>query len=643
MRVLLTIGILFLSIFSISAQPAEELKKYQDENPGIWAIYLEDKIELHFEIVDGKLFIYEDSYELTFFLQDMAGYLKEEEIPYSSFHSIENIKATTYIPGAKKYKAVKVKEFKEKDELSSSIFHDDVKYTTFSYEGLQKGAKSELSYRTIYKDEHLLSGEYLSSFIPTEHKSYSIIADEAIDIGIAEFNLDQLDYTFTERNEKGRNIYTWELKNSAKLEQESWSPGIAWYAGHVIPYIKSYTIDGKTTNVFRSTADLFNWYNSLVKDLNTEKNDPEIQALVDSITADAVDEIDVVRKIFYWTQDNIKYIAIEYGMGGFVPREADFICENRYGDCKDMASTITQLLSYAGVESYLTWIGTSKLPYKYSDIPTPVVDNHMIATYIDENGKYYFLDATGRYYKFGVPSAFIQGKEALIRRGENEFEVVTVPQVDPSTNIITEKVHLSIEGNSLYGKAISYIDGYQKSQFEYDIENLDHEDKLKFYKSFFSKGSNKFIPKNFTEENQYPIENPLTVSYDFTIDDYVMTNGDEMYINMNLDNVMIGQKIDDDRTVPVQNRFGISFESVNTLDVPEGWSIDYIPEDLKIETEFILYESIYTIENEQLVLYQNTNILFLNMKKEHFEEWNKSVKQINKNQNEIVIIKQKND
>lgn len=642
-RTTFLISFFFFLLGIVDAQPDVELKEYQDKYPGITAIRLSEIIELHFEIVNDEIYIYEDVFEETIFLLDMASYLKNEELGYGTFNEIKNIEASTLVPEKRKYKTIKVKEFKEKEELSSNIFHDDTKYITFSYEGLQKGAKTKLKYRRILKDEHLIGKEYLQSYLPIIHKRYSIIADEAIDIGIATFNFDSENIEYSESNNKGVNTYSWEVKNSKEVENENWAPDVAWYVPHVIPYIKSYTIAGNTTNVFRNTEDLFHWYSEITSGVNISQDDPEIQALVDSITSGAVDELDKVRKVFYWTQDNIKYIAIEYGMGGFIPREADFVCENRYGDCKDMASTITELLSYAGVESYITWIGTNKVPYRYSEVPTPVVDNHMIATYIDKDGKYYFLDATGRYSKFDTPSSFIQGKEALLKKGDGSFEVVTVPNVSSRDNLILEKINLKIDGKNVKGNALTQISGYQKTQFEYEIENMSKDDKLAFYKAYFLKGSNKFIPQNFTEKNLYPIENPLELSYDFTIDDYVIVNGDEKYINMNLENTVLGQKIDEDREIPIQNKYSIAFENENTLEIPKGWSVDYVPEDLIIKNDFIHYESSYEIMDEKLILRQQTNISFINMKKEHFDQWNKNVNLINKNQNEVVIIKQNHD
>ena len=110
---------------------------------------------------------------------------------------------------------------------------------------------------------------------------------------------------------------------------------------------------------------------------------------------------------------------------------------------------------------------------------------------------------------------------------------------------------------------------------------------------------------------------------------------------MNLDGIMRGQKIEKDRIIPIQNKYKSSFETENILTIPQGWGVDYIPEDLLIDNQFIYYESSYKTKGEQIILYQKTSIRFMNMEKQNFEKWNKSIGSIKRNQNEIIIIKQK--
>jgi hypothetical protein len=126
------------------------------------------------------------------------------------------------------------------------------------------------------------------------------------------------------------------------------------------------------------------------------------------------------RRIYNWVQKNIKYVAFEQGMEGFVPREANLVCNRRFGDCKDMSSILTVMLNTAGVPAYYTWIGTRHLPYRYAETPLPLVDNHMIST-IKLNDKFIFLDGTDNNCVFGMPSEHIQGKEALLAMGEKNI------------------------------------------------------------------------------------------------------------------------------------------------------------------------------------------------------------------------------
>ena len=70
------------------------------------------------------------------------------------------------------------------------------------------------------------------------------------------------------------------------------------------------------------------------------------------------------------------------------------------------------MLTIAGFDARLTWIGTSDLPYAYS-LPSLVVDNHMICTVI-LNGKKYFLDGMEEYIALSDYAQRIQGKQVLI-------------------------------------------------------------------------------------------------------------------------------------------------------------------------------------------------------------------------------------
>ena len=296
---------------------------------------------------------------------------------------------------------------------------------------------------------------------------------------------------------------------------------------HIVPIITSYKIKKESKKLLGEVSDLYGWYYSLVEDVNVEAPDAELVTLVNKITANKTTELEKVKAIYYWTQKNIKYIAFEYALGGFIPRESNEVFRKKYGDCKDNSSILYRMLEVAGVKGNLTWIGTRKIPYTYKEVPTPVVDNHMILSY-ENNGRTYYLDATGRYIKFGIPTSFIQGKEALVSYGKN-FKIKNVPVVDAKINAIIDATTIKIENGSVIGKAKTVVAGYPKIDFFHDLENENTQTKLKqFYNSMFEKGNNKFLVSSFKETNKYDYDKDFIVDYDFEIKNYAKKLGDEI-------------------------------------------------------------------------------------------------------------------
>jgi len=129
-----------------------------------------------------------------------------------------------------------------------------------------------------------------------------------------------------------------------------------------------------------ATEDQFNLYCSFIDSVNTEVEE-DLVSLAKKITEPYESEIEQVEAIYNWVQSNIKYIAFEDNMGGFIPRNPQDIFEKRFGDCKDMTALIVGLLDAVQVDAKYAWVGTKRLPYKYSESCGSFIDNHMIAIY----------------------------------------------------------------------------------------------------------------------------------------------------------------------------------------------------------------------------------------------------------------------
>src|ERR1041385_3954045 len=388
----------------------EYIKKYPEEN----AVYLKRTEYNTIKIEKGQLKVYSQTGEDLLLLSDKVSSYSDRPIYFSSFSVISKVKAQSLNPDASGgYTILPVKETYVTNEFSEGSFYDDMRATHNVYTGLTTGSRIQMEYTEKLNEARFFGRFYFSTSVPTENAEFTVEVPKGVVIDWKLFNIKETDLIFTKTESKKKTIYSWKQKFAPKYKSEDDAPSSLYFAPHIVVFIKEYKVKKKTVKLLDGPGGLYDWYYSMVKGVNLTE-DPALQTIVDSITNGITDEKEKVKRIFYWVQDNVKYVAFEDGLGGFVPREPKVICSRRYGDCKDMASITTTMLHLAGIKTaYLTWIGSRGIPYKYTEVPSPLVDNHMICTYISE-GKYYFLDATGRNTPFGTPSAFIQGKQALI-------------------------------------------------------------------------------------------------------------------------------------------------------------------------------------------------------------------------------------
>ena len=632
--------LLLITFIGIQAQTSEEVSAYKIKYPESSFIRLAEEINISIKLKNDELEIKQQFLEEDLYLDDGATYGSKRSIDFSAFFELESVEATSYQFKDGKYKSFKVEDFVEKDEMGAS-FHDDTKSLNFIYSNLAEGGKTKLEYTEIVKNPRFLSPIYFGNFYPIKTKKVTLIADKGINFNFKEFNTQGYNITFTKEEKRNSNIYTWHIENVDEIKYESSVPTYKKVLPHIVPIITSYKANDKEVKLLNDVEDLYNWYYSMVKNINQEPTDASLVTLVEEITKDSKTDLEKVRAIYYWTQQNIKYIAFEYALGGFIPREANDVFNKKYGDCKDNSSILYEMLKTAGLKGNLTWIGTRKIPYTYTELPTPMVDNHMILSY-SEGETTYFLDATGRYLALEMPSSFIQGKEALIGDGEGKFRIETVPVMTPKTNSYIEVSSLSINENQLIGKGETTLSGYYKIDYYNQLESKNIEKELKtYYNIKLRKGSNKFLIDSFEEINKYSYDDDFTIKYDFNINDYSKQLGDEIYVNLNLNRDIAMYKSEDDRENDIEVKYKSDYTFLNTLEIPENYSVDYLPENYELSNDYFTCSISYKKVGNTILYSHLLTMDYLSLTPEDQKIVNAAIKKVEKQYKETVVLKKK--
>jgi transglutaminase-like putative cysteine protease len=106
-----------------------------------------------------------------------------------------------------------------------------------------------------------------------------------------------------------------------------------------------------SASTFKTYAEVGKAYQARAKE--KAKVTPAIQTLANELIqkAKANSTLEKVKVLHHWVAQNIRYLGIYVGAGGFVPHDAQSILDNRYGDCKDHVVILEALLEAVGIDS----------------------------------------------------------------------------------------------------------------------------------------------------------------------------------------------------------------------------------------------------------------------------------------------------
>lgn len=105
--------------------------------------------------------------------------------------------------------------------------------------------------------------------------------------------------------------------------------------------------------------------------------------------------LECVLAAITFVQDRIRYVATNFGEGGYRPRSPALILERRYGDCKDKALLLTALLRQLQVQAEPALVSMNRPGAALIDPPSPGSFDHVVVRAVID-GEVRWIDATAR-------------------------------------------------------------------------------------------------------------------------------------------------------------------------------------------------------------------------------------------------------
>ncbi|WP_430967331.1 transglutaminase-like domain-containing protein [Spongiimicrobium sp. 2-473A-2-J] len=235
---------------------------------------------------------------------------------------------------------------------------------------------------------------------------------------------------------------------------------------------------------------LNDWY---LQKVETKRGlNPEVLNKIDELTKGVSDPRQVMEILYNYVRSNFKYVAIEIGMGAFIPTHANEVFSNKEGDCKDLSNFLSEALNYKGIKSHIALAAT----YDHisdCDFPSLSSANHVVClAYIKDEP--IVLDPTDPIHFPETPVQSIQNRSILIIN-PNGGERYKIKGFTPQQNLIDYEIGLKANSDRMLmeGEFKAWYNGisgnFLRREFRYIGKDKMNSAGKRYYESVFGNQS----------------------------------------------------------------------------------------------------------------------------------------------------------
>lgn len=477
----------------------------------------------------------------------------------------------------------------------------DVKYKVLEIPARDPGNVIGYEYETEEQPMVLQQSWQFQEVIPAVEQRYSLSLPAHW-----EYRALWLNHPEIQPAETSANQWQWTVRDVPAIRREVDMPPMAGVAGQMI--VSSFPPGGPGQKGFSNWQQMGQWYVNLTqgrRDLS-----PDIKQSVRNMTAISPTVLEKIRVIANFVQHDIRYVAIELGIGGFQPHSASEVFTHRYGDCKDKATLMSAMLREIGVDSYYVIINASRGAVTASTaahvhgfnhailaikLPEDLVDPSLIAIRNDPNyGRLLFFDPTNTLTPFGQISGNLQENYGLLVTADSG-ELVELPRQPAAMNGIKRTAKLTLDPAGTLQGDVQEVRVGDRARFERNamLTATNDHDRIKPVESLLANSLPTFhiVKASMTNLNQNDL--PFGFNYSFAAPNYTKAAGDLLLVRPRV----LGTKAMGFLETKEPRNFAIEFPgpALDTdafeITLPAGYVVDELPEPVNADYSFGSYHS----------------------------------------------------
>lgn len=472
----------------------------------------------------------------------------------------------------------------------------DRRVLRLSISGVAPGTIVDYSY-TTEETKPFLEGDEYSSWSLTmgstvRRSRYIVDLPANVQPMIKELNLRQ---PRSEQVVGDRRVYTWTGQDLERYESERFasdSNGVSQSLEWVLP--NSWTRIGQ-------------WYLGHARE--REAVTDSVRRTARRLVRDARSWQDSVRALHRFVAQDIRYVSISLGIGGYQPRFPEEVMASGFGDCKDKTTLFVAMMRSLGFEAYPVVLNSSG--NVTSELPSIAQFDHVLAAYVPRGStEYAFTDLTAELTPLEELPFGPQGEFGIVVRPDGRVDEVEFPLTEPAENRNVSRFRGTVAADgTVSGEYSSLLTGHLQYELREATANPMDSTQLQRVRDavaggVFAGATGSDLRLTNGRDLQAPVELRVRVEGGRAVRNAGRTALLELPVaNMGRVGALVTElERAKPRRLPIAASavFGWSSSLEDfELELPEGWTAE-LPENVEVDSPFGTYRKRYVQEGRTL-------------------------------------------
>ena len=415
-----------------------------------------------------------------------------------------------------------------------------------------------------------------------------------------------INHSTAEATASGSNQWSWVVSDLPAIPHEQRMPPLRGLAAQMIV---SFLAPGTAhRSGFVTWNDMGRWQGELAN--GRRDATPPIAQKVAELAKDRTTPEQKMLAIAAFMQQEIRYVAIELGIGGWQPHAAAEVFAHRYGDCKDKATLMSAMLHQAGIDSYYVVINTVRgavgpqtppMMFLFNHailaikLPAPVNDPRYQAVLDHPKvGRLLIFDPTDEKTPIGQIRGELQGNYGLLVTPD-AGELVQMPQLPLASTGMTRSARLTLDAQGTLSGEVNEVRKGDFATFERyaQLEANSSKDRVKRIEQEVSHSIGMFQITAAKMLNLDLTDLPFGYTYSFVAPAYAKQIGNLLAVRPRVMGLLASDLLEtkEPRQYPVVFRGPEKDVDIFEITLPAGYEVDDLPQPVDADYSFASYHS----------------------------------------------------